>query len=306
MSLPDLMSKIINFGGTGIHLFILMSGYGLYFSYLRKPLSYTQFMKRRFIRLYIPYIFVVLISAFLAIFIPIYKNSLYALGGHIFMYKMFDESIMGSYGYPLWFISMIFQFYFIFHILVWIKNRINDNLFLIGSVIISLSWSLVVILLNKETMRIWNSFFLQYIWEFALGIVIASWVYHKKKKVSFFERKLVLFTFGIINCMIYALMAIKGGEAGKMLNDIFALFGYTSLAIWLYLLRVKLVNVFFVFIGSISLSVYLLHILVLLLLIELNTGMPIEVTALVAMVAVIFVSIFYQRIIAKILNLQKI
>lgn len=50
--------KASSFGGVGVHAFILCSGFGLYLSHLRKPLTYKQFLKRRFTKVYIPYILI--------------------------------------------------------------------------------------------------------------------------------------------------------------------------------------------------------------------------------------------------------
>ncbi len=55
-----LFSKAINFGGTGIHTFLFASGYGLFLSHLQKPLPYREFLKKRFTKIYIPYILVVI------------------------------------------------------------------------------------------------------------------------------------------------------------------------------------------------------------------------------------------------------
>ena len=117
VSLPPIFEKAIFFGGTGVHLFILLSGLGLYLSFQNKPTDYFTFLKKRLNRIYLPYILVVLISALIALSIPIYENSNYALLGHIFLYKMFDSKIIESYGSQLWFISTIIQLYFALKIL---------------------------------------------------------------------------------------------------------------------------------------------------------------------------------------------
>lgn len=46
-SLSGMLSKATAFGGAGVHVFILCFGFGLYLSYLKKPLSYSDFLKRR-------------------------------------------------------------------------------------------------------------------------------------------------------------------------------------------------------------------------------------------------------------------
>lgn len=303
-----VVKNLISFGGTGVHLFVLLSGFGLYLSYLNRPVSLPVFFKKRFMRLYIPYILIVLLSALISLFLPVFHNSLYALGGHVFLYKMFDESIMGSYGYPFWFISMIIQFYFVFYLLVKIKDRVNNDVyFFAAGLILSLSWSLLVILLDKASMRVWNSFFLQYLWEFLAGMVIADRVYKSSGKFNHTIKNIHFLVIGLLSTAAYGLLALKGGLAGKMLNDVFALTGYAFLAIWIYRLNIGYINQFFVFYGNISLTVYLLHILVLYTVAELikPVGIPLPVSTLVAFVLLIPLSMLYQTFINVLLKSRK-
>lgn len=50
--LPGWAMKATSFGGAGVHVFILCSGFGLYLSYLNKPLDYKAFLRKRFGRVY--------------------------------------------------------------------------------------------------------------------------------------------------------------------------------------------------------------------------------------------------------------
>ena len=61
--LPGFLQKATSLGGAGVHVFILCSGFGLYLSSLYKTLTYGQFLKRRFSKVYIPYLIVVIVSA---------------------------------------------------------------------------------------------------------------------------------------------------------------------------------------------------------------------------------------------------
>ena len=114
-SLPGWLEKAINFGGAGVHVFILCSGFGLFLSYLSKPLTYGAFLKRRFMKVYLPFVIVVGLSFFIP-YAPGYGDW-YALLGNVFLFKMFDNSINDAFGGQMWFISMIFQFYLCFPIL---------------------------------------------------------------------------------------------------------------------------------------------------------------------------------------------
>ncbi len=306
LQLPKPIDKFIYFGGTGVHLFVLLSGFGLYYSYIKKPLSYSMFLKRRISKIYIPYIFVVLFSALLSFFIAVYNNSLYALGGHIFLYKMFDESIIGSYGYQLWFVSMILQFYLTFHLIIWLKSKLKNSLFLTTAFAISIGWAILVFLLNKEDERIWNSFFLQYFWEFALGIVIAEKVSKNERLINKNINQTLLLLAGLLSTAIYGFLAIKAGDLGKLFNDVFALTGYAFLAIFLYNLKFKPINRFFLFIGKISISVYLLHVLLFLTLSVLIKNLNVIHIVILSILIISPLSLVYQRMINIFFKLSKL
>lgn len=254
--IPDVIKKMSALGGTGVHVFVFCSGFGLYLSYLKSPKSYTQFLSSRFKKLYIPYIVVVLI----AFFIPFTYSGNYrlvALFSHVFLFKMFFESFEGSFGGQLWFMSTIIQFYLIFIPLCYVKKRINKSSYFVGgALLMSAVWWIIVVLTGMESVRVMNSFFLQYFWEFCLGMCIAE------KFFNGYEIKLnkaLLSVIAIIGISIQGVLALKGG-ALRVVNDIPALFGYGSLAILLY--STGVLNKFILFISKFSYEWYLVHVLI--------------------------------------------
>ena len=118
-----IFGTAINFGGAGVHVFILCSGFGLYFSHMRKKLSYGQFMKRRILRVHLPFVLVVLLT----VLIPWSKFSLGAFLSNVFFYKMFFEDWNCAYGGQMWFVSMIAQMYLLFPILAKVLDRQASN-----------------------------------------------------------------------------------------------------------------------------------------------------------------------------------
>ena len=131
---------------------------------------------------------------------------------------------------------------------------------------ISLAWSTIVGLFGLEDERPWSSFFLQYLWEFGFGMMIA-------------ERCMKLDTNGtyIMNIKNYcwwwliigaisgmgmsAFMAWNGGVL-KLYNELPSLTGYISVALIIYKLGVKSINTFFEWTNSFSYELYLVHSLV--------------------------------------------
>ena len=262
IQLSSLFSKAINFGGTGIHTFLFCSGFGLYLSHLQNPIRYPDFLKKRFTRIYIPYIIIVTLSAVISLFIPIYENSWNNYFSHVFLYKMFDNYLIGTYGYQFWFISCILQFYLLFPLIVKLREWIPGKAFLLVGLLITYTWVVIFLFLHKVELRNWNSFFLMFIWEFMLGMYCAEM--YLQKRYEFWDiRKPWLIGIAILGLGIYGLMAIMGGPIGKSFNDVPALFGYAALCIFIYSLKINWINRFILFTARLSFSIFLIHFLIL-------------------------------------------
>lgn len=254
--LPDGLRTAASLGGTGVHVFIFCSGFGLYLSYLHEKKAYFEFLRARFLKIYLPYILVV----FVAYLIPVtYEGDdrLTALLSHVFLFEMFFERYEGSFNYPLWFVSTIIQFYLVFIPLCNIRRLCRSaKRFAVSAMILSAMYWTFVLLMGKQELRIWNSFFLQYLWEFCLGMVVAEWLFRGNElRIS----RPTLLTVAVIGLALQAAFALRGG-AMKVLNDVPALLGYGALALLIY--SVGTVNKWFLWISGFSYEWYLLHMLV--------------------------------------------
>jgi peptidoglycan/LPS O-acetylase OafA/YrhL len=175
---------------------------------------------------------------------------------------MFSNHLIGTYGYQLWFISTIIQFYLFFPLVVRMRIRFPGISFLAVGLIISWAWAVVVLLFRKEELRNWNSFFLIYLWEFMLGMYCAD--RYLKNGYAFWNiTRSRLIIIAIAGLGIYSIMAIWFGRAGKIFNDLPGLFGYASLCVLVYSLQIRIVNRFILFTSKISFSIFLIHFLVL-------------------------------------------
>lgn len=168
-SIPNWLYKITSFGGAGVHVFILCSGFGLYVSHINKPLSYQAFLKRRFGRIYWPMAIACLLTAAWMAFQG--KDWLIPLISNLFLFKMFVPQLECSMGGHMWFISTIIQFYLAWPLIVKLMKIKSGGWIALA---ISLLWSTIVAWLGYSEERVWNSFFLQYLWEFCLGIKLAE------------------------------------------------------------------------------------------------------------------------------------
>lgn len=262
--IPSIMDKALSFGGAGVHVFILVSGFGLYLSHLRNPLIYTRFLKKRFTKVYTPYAILV-VAWFLWFGFSQHDWKVEELLSHLLLYKMFSSELDVSLCHPYWFISTIIQFYLAWPILVRLA-RLNgekiQNIGMIISLIISLIWATIVGFLGYEDLRPWGSNCIQYLWEFVLGMWLAEKYYDSPQifKVRDFNGWILLLIAAI--CMgVTGIMAWNGGFL-NLYNDIPSLMGYLSVALLIYKLNIKTLNSFFSYTNSIGYEWYLLHSLI--------------------------------------------
>ena len=169
--LPSWLMKATSFGGAGVHVFILCSGFGLYLSYLNKPLGYKDFLRKRFGRVYWPMAIVCLATACWMSYQG--KDVMLPLLGNLFLFKMFVPELETSMGGQMWFVSTIIQFYIAWPLIVRLINLNRGGGYWMA-LAISILWSTIVGLLGYAEERVWNSFFLQYLWEFCLGMELAA------------------------------------------------------------------------------------------------------------------------------------
>lgn len=80
-------------------------------------MGYKDFLKRRFGKVYFPYVIVIGLYAIWGLMSSGIVNW-EAVASHVFLYKMFDNELDVSICYPFWFISTIIQFYIFFPLIV--------------------------------------------------------------------------------------------------------------------------------------------------------------------------------------------
>lgn len=256
--LDGIWDKAISIGGTGAHVFIFCSGFGLCLSYLNKPESYIVFLKKRLSKVYFPYIIVIALFSLWRLY-TVGSINWNEVASHIFLYKMFDNNLDISICYHFWFISTIIQFYIFFPFII--KFLRIGQWGIIAALGISITWSSIVAILNYGDYRPWGSFFLQYLWEFVLGMWIAEKIKYNNIDDKFIIKKLkVKYLVGciIIGMSLNGIMGWYGGIL-KLYNDIPSMLGYISILLLIYKLNITWITKFFVFTNKISYEWYLIH-----------------------------------------------
>lgn len=253
---PSSIQTLAKIGGTGVHVFFVCSGIGLYLSNLKKEMTVPEFLKRRFTKIYLPYIIVIIVSFFLP---WLYKGDdrVIALLSHVFLFKMFVSRYEESFGTQLWFVSTIIQFYFIFIPMYRLKKRLKNNILYFGIFsAVSVSWWFFCFASGHSGVRIWSSSCLQYIWEFALGFVIADRLVNGKE---YRIKCIVLLITAVVGIGLSAVM-VTTSDVLMLFNDIPALLGYAALA--LLLMNISAIKRAAIWLSGFSYEYYLVHVLV--------------------------------------------
>ena len=254
-NIPAWLRLTASLGGTGGHVFVFCSGFGLYLSQLHHPLGFGEFMKRRFIKIYIPYIIVVLLT-YLLPHGGDEAERLRRLLSHLFLYKMFFEEYEISFGLHFWFISTILQLYLVFLPLCRFREKTSLRALVLLGLILSAVWWFLMEWTGRGVYRIWGSFFLQYLWEFTLGMAVAE-VMLNRENVTLSPWLLLL--TAVAGLGLQAVMSMRGSMAAAF-NDPPALFGYGSAALLLYQYGRRLIRTLFLKLETISYEWYLVHI----------------------------------------------
>lgn len=256
LNLPSIIGQAVKFGGAGVHVFILCSGFGLYLSWLNKPLSYVDFLKRRFNKLYIKYAAVVILYVIYAS-IAHKPYSLNQVASHLLLYKMFNSDLDTCICHYYWFISTIIQFYLCWPLIVRLY-KVKHSLWI--SFAISIGWATLSCLLGFANNVVWSCCFLQFLWEIILGMKLAD-IYFQTGKLEIPSFK------WLIPCAIggVALTGILGYQDNflKLYNDVPSLIGYASVALIIYKLNLSFINRFLQFTSKFGYELYLVHGLVL-------------------------------------------
>ena len=254
---PAVWSKLIEQFFYATRIFIFCSGFGLYYSYLRHPMPYPTFLKKRLTRVYVPYILIV----FVCFFVPYtYQENdrISALLSHVFLYKMFSPRYIQSFG-PFWFVSSIIQYYLLFYLIVRMKEKLkNDRLFLGIWVFLGLVWWTLnqCIGLRDKIDFVYDACVLHQGWIFALGMLAAE---RLRRNHSITIRVWQLILGFVLLFPVYAVLNHFLYDMNEIPRSLLILCGFTIL----WCCSGKIFRKFGCRLGSISYEWYLTHLLIL-------------------------------------------
>ncbi len=252
-----------SFGGSGVQLFLLISGFLIHYGYLcsTKIFSVTEFYSKRFWRIYPPY--------FLAICFFVFVNDVGGIqyylhqkvGGislifHLLFIHNFSNKTFYGINVSFWSLALEMQLYLIYPIFLFLRNKLGVNKTIGATLIISfilLGGGMYLHILsawnyNTSILKMW------YVW--AAGALLAEKYFLNKK----------LFQKGVKSIIIFSFLLSGASIATSYTNnftDYFLTLGWLAFFEWfLYTKTISLNTAIFKILSTIgicSYSIYLIH-----------------------------------------------
>lgn len=198
-----LVMVLISLGVVGVNLFIIASGVGLTVSSNRKRIGYLSFFKKRVVKIF-PYYWFVLVGILLFELLFGHQVNYFDYFVHFLGINNFFPEYVLTISAPFWFIGTIFQLYLLFPFVFQLSKKIHPILLLSLAVLLKVYVDPFLVDFFAG-----GRFFTEYIVDFVFGIVIGNIIV--KRSLSYSPIKMVslfcvfiLSLFSIIFVNLYA------------------------------------------------------------------------------------------------------
>lgn len=247
----NIFGNFLSYGNMGCEVFFFLSGISLYFSF-NKTSSLSLYFKRRVCRLFIPVILIC--GVYWGYFLITNKFSLMSFLSRIFLLRFWftgDQQI--------WFISAIFLFYFLYPYIYKFLFH-NDRHSGKKTILLIIITCILTYIIRFEYPEIYSNIEIAItrLPVFIIGCFAGKFVYEKKELPLI--PTLLLCLLSLFFCFTVLNMDILHGLSRRY----FYLAGGIPLTILIAFLLSKLkgfLHLFLKYMGSISLELYLIHII---------------------------------------------
>lgn len=194
---------IFNSGAFGVNIFLIISGYGIFSSYLKN--NNKNYFAKKIKKVYLPYLMVTITTLLFYVYSVRYKIS-----KKIILFSLLGLDFTYIYDKTMWYISFIFYQYILFYIICFILSKINLKKFKENSnikhyLIIFLDFILNIIIYKYISIyNVWSEaagVFL-YIYAFPIGLFISKigTIKINKQKKEFIVRTVLWMLLIILFC----------------------------------------------------------------------------------------------------------
>lgn len=271
-TLPSWYMFPISLGFSGVDLFFVLSGFSLYYAWLRqeqatKEVEVKKYYWRRFWRIYPPYLIAFFIPWLPVLFTTPAEAVKEALW-HIFLLHNYSEKFFYGANGPLWSIAVEAQFYMLFPLIVLLMKRWGVLQIVIAGIVLGLIYRTGVYMYFDElTYRQVPKPYLQGFWlaripNFLLGIWLAyQWTNRNETKKHNASRGLIMLATGVITLAFTWIVIYYFRHASMIIRELGFALGYVLIVYGA--LQGALQSLFstrwLLFSGKISYSLYLTH-----------------------------------------------
>lgn len=211
-----------------VPMFVFASGLALFYVYKDRDFKFLEFIKKRFLKILIPYLF----------FCVIYYAYFVYAGVYAFSMGFFLKSILtGTLIYHLYFVIIIIQFYLLYWIFHSLVKNYSPLLILPSTAIIAIASIILV------PSAIVGSFFGTYATYFVLGCYFGK-NYQKAIELIYKFKWIILSLFiisgGIYTYQFYEAVVLK--EDYRFINDAYAYYIFSTIALLSYFIIADLIE----------------------------------------------------------------
>jgi peptidoglycan/LPS O-acetylase OafA/YrhL len=213
----------MSFGGVGVHLFLLLSGFCIGYRYVgpkAKPFEWGDFWKRRLQRILPAYYFVLL---FCLVFMGDPKTGFWAqFIPHALMLHNLNPQTVLALNMPFWSLALECQLYLLFPLFLKLQSRWG-TLGMLGVILLAQMFYRSLFL-GMDSRAVGSMAFvlpwgvLGRMFEFTLGVAVATWLQEKGSESFSIRRPYQALLFGAIPVLLYA--ALKSDTRLDMLHPL--------------------------------------------------------------------------------------
>ena len=281
-------------GSSGVDIFLLLSGLGLYYSYSKNN-NIKDFYLKRIKRVIVPYFI-------LSIPVYIWYDFIYLNDGILaFLKNIFFVTLFTNNNILFWYIFFIIICYLIFPLIYKLINKSKDSISIIKIVSLIIIIIIGIFFINKlyPTFFSKSNIMLLRIIPFILGVLLGKLSYNNKK-INYY---IIIFILGLLSILLVRFNLIYN-RLFLFAFNISLLFFIISI-VDLFIKKKDLVCKPFIFLGKYSLEIYLVHVAIRKIITTYNyPNYKIGYYILFVIVSII-ISILFNMLIKKVLRIKK-
>lgn len=233
----ELKNLILTIAGTGVHLFFILSGYGLTLSYFRSPsFSWRGWVKRRFVKILFPYLITVaLLFVFVNFLHTVFPQTFHAsfswktLVSYLTLTRNF-YSPSWEFNPTFWYMPVIIGLYCLFPFMILLLKKAGPAGFLVTCGFVTYFSISAFLLAGYLFIGHQNSLPFFYLIEFAAGMYV-GWVSKEDDRYLEGLAKVSIYCVGI--CLYFSSwMLIRSWELGNIYNDLLTALGIFFIALY--------------------------------------------------------------------------